>query len=119
MSVETLEDLVGVVFGLEDDATVASLANTGPIMPSCRKANESSPFCFVILDGRGGGDRLPIDWSCCDVREDILLRLEVTSDGLNPSEIPIASKSYSSSPCCMDNRIDILIDALLSTPDDR
>jgi hypothetical protein len=74
MSVETLEDLVGVVFGFEDDAAVASLANTGPITPSCRKANESSPFCFVILDGRGGGgDRLPINWLRRDVREDILL----------------------------------------------
>jgi len=56
MSVETLDDRVGAVF--EVDAAVKFLGATGPIAPSCRKANESY-FGFVVLEGRGGGVRLP------------------------------------------------------------
>lgn len=65
----------------------------GPEDPSCRNAKESSPRGFVMLDGRGGGDRLPAE-SRRDAREDILLWLTVAVfDGLKPSDIPIALKA--------------------------
>jgi hypothetical protein len=84
--VDTLEDLVGAC----EDVTVGFLDGNGPIAPSCRNANESY-LGFVVLDGRGGGTsggvRRP--W-CCELTR---VWPFATSDGLNPSEIPIASKS--------------------------
>ena len=57
-----LDDLVGVAFEL--DAPVEFLDIIGPIAPSCRSANESSPFGFVVLEGLGGGVLLPCGFNC-------------------------------------------------------
>jgi hypothetical protein len=86
-SVETLDDRVGTAF----DAAVETLCKLGPIAPSCRKANESKPLGFVILDGRGGGVRRPFR---CETWDGTAFWLVPTSAaaGLKPSDIPIASK---------------------------
>jgi len=112
MSVETLEDLVSAELAV--DATAEFLRTPGLVAPSFLNANESLPIGFVVLDGRGGGVLLPL---CCEDWDGSRL-WPVTSpisapDGLNPSEIPIAAKAYSSSSwSCIDSRVD----ALLSTP---
>jgi hypothetical protein len=54
--VDTLDDLVGMAF--DEEAVVEFRVMIDPIAPSCRRVNESS-FGLVVLEGRGGGDRLP------------------------------------------------------------
>lgn len=59
----------GLAFdAFEADATIEFLLKS-PIPPSCRKANESMPLGFVVLEGRGGGVLLPaVRWLLfCDV----------------------------------------------------
>jgi len=99
-SVETLDDRVRAGPEPEPepelDAAIELLIPIGPIPPSCRRANESIPIGgFVVLEGRGGG--VFGRGVYCDIWDDIRLWLGppilLSIIGLNPSEIPIASKS--------------------------
>jgi hypothetical protein len=115
LSVDTLEARVGTT--LEAGAAVGCREEaTGPIAPSCRKANE--PYLgFAVLDGRGGGVRLPWgrSWGC-EETEGIRPCVAATSAGLNPSATPTVSKSISSSVgCAMEKDTDVL----LSMPSDE
>jgi hypothetical protein len=64
MSVETLDDLVGAA-ALKFDAAVELLLPFVPIAPSCLRANVSSAWGFVVLEGRGGGVLRPFV-KCCE-----------------------------------------------------
>lgn len=100
----------------EDDAKAAG-PNTAEwsVAPSCRNAKDSYRG-LVVLEGRGGGD--------VDIRDDILVELPaaapVSVPGRKPSEIPIASRSYSSSASsiCAEYRVEFLEDLLLSKLED-
>lgn len=64
MSVDTLDDLVGAA-ALKLVAAIELLLKFAPMAPSCRKANVSIAWGFVVLDGRGGGVLRPFV-RCCE-----------------------------------------------------